>query len=831
MPNKKAEKINPGKSNIRSAVERHLTPKLIYWVSRAAILLIVLIITLMAWPAFYTDYWADTADGDDYLPIRLREGELYVQPFTPNESGFSAVSVLFDPPIDLDNPEDVQLTMQFFLSGQAEPEFSAVLAGEDINRFTSTIIPVQVSQYEPGQQLELHLTVDKLAPTDLLAIHTVSVSENRLRVNGQAKGVALAMLLTYTRFDMSGLLLSISLILLILVLLFVPVTYLRIAFRKVPLLPVFLAPAFSVIVIELLNTLNEDALLPPVLIVLSYMLILLCQFALIALIRNTRLAIHIIFLICGGLAVTNHMKQFFRGDPLFAGDITSVSMLLSRVNQIGYMANVSFSYIVHVRFLQAVLVTLIFLIVISYMDKQTLVRDLRYRIGMFLTAMLAVVFLSSQVVLNDTLMITTFNVSKYPWNQMMHYKNNGFVVPFVHSVSDLIIRRPNMLEPFPEDFYLVSEQSMIPDPDQPNIIVVMSESYCDFENIRPINPSEPVMPYFDELRASDRTLSGNLLIPVFGGGSCNTEFEYLTGGSMIFFRDSSIPYLLHFRKPVHGLPDLLSQQGYRSVAIHPYLRSFWNRQSVYPAMGFDDFISLEDFPESDPLPNFVSDQVNFEQIVGQLESKDPHERLFIFSVTMQNHFPYYSTDENHSKLNYHIKLPEFADAESVELYLSMIRESDDALRYLVAYLEQMDEPTMLVFFGDHLPGNNYWFNSFYEALFGKTIADLDLEETRKMYETPYLIWANYGLPETEVISLMSPNFLALLTLDLAGIERSPYFDYIASINETIEAVSTSMLVMKNGRSYDRDSIPQSIVRQLDRYWACQYDNVIKPIEP
>ena len=78
---------------------------------------------------------------------------------------------------------------------------------------------------------------------------------------------------------------------------------------------------------------------------------------------------------------------------------------------------------------------------------------------------------------------------------------------------------------------------------------------------------------------------------------------------------------------------------------------------------------------------------------------------------------------------------------------------------------------------------------------------------------------------------MSPNFLALLTLDLAGIERSPYFDYIASINETIEAVSTSMLVMKNGRSYDRDSIPQPIVRQLDRYWARQYDNVIKPIEP
>ena len=115
--------------------------------------------------------------------------------------------------------------------------------------------------------------------------------------------------------------------------------------------------------------------------------------------------------------------------------------------------------------------------------------------------------------------------------------------------------------------------------------------------------------------------------------------------------------------------------------------------------------------------------------------------------------------------------------ESAELYLSLLRQSDDALRNLIRYFERQEEPVILVFFGDHLPGNNQELMPFYRYLFGEEIADLDMIETQKMYETPYFIWSNTDLPD-EAASLTSPNLLGAQVLELAGVERTPYFEYI-----------------------------------------------------
>ena len=98
---------------------------------------------------------------------------------------------------------------------------------------------------------------------------------------------------------------------------------------------------------------------------------------------------------------------------------------------------------------------------------------------------------------------------------------------------------------------------------------------------------------------------------------------------------------------------------------------------------------------------------------------------------MQNHFPYYSSEEILSGLKYNIKLPKMTEVESVELYLSMLRQSDDALRELIYYFSSVKEPTIVVLFGDHLPGNNNSFKNFYEMLFNKSLSDLTLSRYRK----------------------------------------------------------------------------------------------------
>ena len=150
--------------------------------------------------------------------------------------------------------------------------------------------------------------------------------------------------------------------------------------------------------------------------------------------------------------------------------------------------------------------------------------------------------------------------------------------------------------------------------DTPNIIVIMSESYTDFRNVRDLPVSKPVMPFFDSLAARPGVLSGDLLVSVFGGGTCNTEFEFLTGGSMLFLQDGVIPYQSFCHRPTHAIPWLLGQQGYRTVALHPYVRTFWDRDRVYPNIGFDEFISMDDFEDPEHLRRFISDASCFDRI-------------------------------------------------------------------------------------------------------------------------------------------------------------------------------------------------------------------------
>jgi hypothetical protein len=102
---------------------------------------------------------------------------------------------------------------------------------------------------------------------------------------------------------------------------------------------------------------------------------------------------------------------------------------------------------------------------------------------------------------------------------------------------------------------------------------------------------------------------------------------------------------------------------------------------------------------------------------------------------------------------------------------------------------------------------------------------LNLSETEKLYETPWLIWANYDLPEI-ANDVTSPNFLGTTVLDLAGAVKSPYFQQVSDLNQTIKAMSNKMVIMQNDRVYDRERIPAGVVHQLDRYWAAEYDNIV-----
>lgn len=787
--------------------------------AKIILMLLILAGVLLSWPSYYETFYSDPMGEGDYLPLRLHQGMELIQPFSPQSDELSEIAISFEPPVEIADSDDVRISLMINDAETAETVYATYLNGDNINRYTDTLIALSAGKFLPDQLYDLHMQVEHLDESAVMAIHTVQAGDYSLSIDGSKPGLSIAMVRYYREFNTAELLVSILLYVIIGLLLFLNTELLRRFFSRL-FIPLLTAPILLLGIIELLNTLNSNVWLSLPQFVLSYLLILLVLIFLTGVTRRPRLAIVISFFLFGTLAVVNHMKQFFRGDPFVAGDMTSARMVMKGVSQL--------SYIIDVRFVLALLTALVFLLLYSHAAVR--IEGRRCQIGLIAGSAASLLLITNLAIFNDTVMSKYLDSGRYPWNPMMDYSKNGFTIPFTQSIKDLFIDSPQVPEPIPEDLYLSPLLQPDPDPESPNIIVIMSESYADFRNIDQMTTTEPVMPFFDELRATENVVSGNLLVSVFGGGTCNTEFEYLTGSSMLFLNDANVPYLNYFKKATHSLPDLLNQQGYRSVAIHPYLKSFWDRENVYPQLGFDEFIALEDFPEGGLLNRFVSDQTDFELVIEQLENKREEERLFVFSVTMQNHFPYQSTEENHSNLNYHIKLPEFNDAEGVELYLSMLRESDDALRYLVQYLENYPEPTLLLFFGDHLPGKNNSFNNFYESLLRKPIAELDFAETLKLYETPYLFWANYELPPIDA-TMTSSNFLATMTLDLAGVAVSPYFDFVSELNESVMSMNNKAVLMQNERKYDRENLPPSIIRLLDRYWAYQYDNIIKPIEP
>lgn len=774
----------------------------------------------------YKIAFSETTGMGDYLPYTLKEGMVLIQPFSARQPGLSELLLSFSSVAHLSADSDIQIAVTIHDPDKDKIILSKVLRGNHINVFTRTILRVPAGLFYSGRTYEMRLTIEKLNPELGVKIHMIQQTEDELIINRHPSGMALALVHAYTRLNTFPLLVALLLLGLAVSLFGFPMMMVSRLFTNLPLLPLFLAPAGTLLIAELLNTLNEHFLLKAKLFLISYLIILFFQGMLLSVTGYPQTAVFLTMLLFSILSIANHLKQFFRGDPLYAADIASFGMVMKTGGQLVYE--------VQIRFVLAFLSILVYFGIFQHQENQPALPW--QRLVWFGAAFFGGFLIAWLIIFNTRIAISKLGIGNHPWNPMSDYSKCGFVVPFCRSIRELFIFSPKKAARIPEHFYQLPIQpvaavagSLRNDlPEKPNIIVIMSESFCDFRNIRPFTVSEPVMPFYDRLRQLDPVISGNLLVPVFGGGTSNTEFEYLTGSSMYFFSDASVPYLNYFRKPVHGVPDLLRQQGYRCVAIHPYDPTFYNRNVVYPMMGFERFISMEEFPKNKQLDHYVRDQADYEMILQQIRSKKPEDRLFVFSVTMQNHFPYHGTEENQESLRYHIKLPELTDAEGVELFLSKLRESDDALKYLLHELEQLDEPTLLVFFGDHLPGNNRSFNSFFCDLYGQPLATLGFEETKKLFETPYLIWANYELPKLKA-PLISSNFLGLATLDLAGATHSSYYGFLSELHANIQATGNKF-IQTYDKIYEPGNTPEDLTDLMNRYWHYQYDNIIKPVK-
>lgn len=371
---------------------------------------------------------------------------------------------------------------------------------------------------------------------------------------------------------------------------------------------------------------------------------------------------------------------------------------------------------------------------------------------------------------------------------------NGTVTAFLMELQYMSVEKPSGYNEKDAREALASYETAGTPANTPNIIVVMNEAFSDPAVLGEFTTNEDYMPFVHSLlRGAEDTVSGLLNVSVKGGNTANTEFEYLTGNSMAFLPYGSIPYQQYIKNETPSMASWLSGFGYRTVAMHPYRAAGWDRNKVYPLMGFDEMYFQEFYKDSGVIRKYVSDEADYEKIIQIYEQKELGEPLFLFNVTMQNHSSY-NDWADYDNFSPDITV-DGSDSEVLSAYLSLMKLSDQATERLVDYFAKEEEDTVIVFFGDHQPTDSV-VNPVLK-LNGTSSSSLSTEEEALRYQVPFFIWANYDIEEESGLNI-SANYLASRTLDAAGLPKPGYFSFLSELEKQAPVISANHVSLSDG---------------------------------
>lgn len=391
---------------------------------------------------------------------------------------------------------------------------------------------------------------------------------------------------------------------------------------------------------------------------------------------------------------------------------------------------------------------------------------------------------------------------------------NGTVTAFLMELQYMSVEKPSGYNEKDAREALASYETAGTPANTPNIIVVMNEAFSDPAVLGEFTTNEDYMPFVHSLlRGAEDTVSGLLNVSVKGGNTANTEFEYLTGNSMAFLPYGSIPYQQYIKNETPSMASWLSGFGYRTVAMHPYRAAGWDRNKVYPLMGFDEMYFEEFYKDSGVIRKYVSDEADYEKIIQIYEQKEPGEPLFLFNVTMQNHSSY-NDWADYDNFSPDITV-DGSDSEVLSAYLSLMKLSDQATERLVDYFAKEEEDTVIVFFGDHQPTDSV-VNPVLK-LNDTSSSSLSAEEEALRYQVPFFIWANYDIDEESGLNI-SANYLASRTLDAAGLPKPGYFSFLSELEKQAPVISANHVSLSDGTFSSADDQDEL----LRKYKTFQY---------
>ncbi|MGI5962512.1 MAG: LTA synthase family protein [Lawsonibacter sp.] len=568
-----------------------------------------------------------------------------------------------------------------------------------------------------------------------------------------------------------------------------------------------LGPWVCLWIVETLNENNvfEDLYAWQVLMnmVWYYILFLACR---LILGRNRRAsAAGVILAFAVGLL--NHYILRFRGRILFPADLAAWRTAANVADGFDYSMD---WYIVQASIL---LVSYLFLVWMCPAQKQ------RVRVRLWKSVLLWCAIAAYSYAFFCTEMLPNLGIFTQQWVT----QRNGFLLNFTVALRYSSVDEP---EDYSEEAVLELMEEYPGTAGDPqalrpvNVVVIMNESFGDFSIFDTFQPSEDPTPFLHSLQ--ENTIKGWMYSPVTGGGTASVEFEYLTGFSTLFQPPHTVAYQLYVEEGMPSLAALAGEAGYSTTAFHPYKSSGWNRVLAYDYLSFDRQMYEEDVLNPWYIRHYISDLSDYEMIFRSTQEEDSS---FFFNVTMQNHSGY---AQGWNNLERTILLPdELKRADtSAEQYFALLRESDLALEQLITYYQNTDEPTLVVFFGDHQPPLT---NAFYEKLYGKKLSQRTTQEVMQQYAVPFFIWANYEIEEEQDV-VISPNYLGVLTAQVAGLELTGYMEFLAEMYQELPAITPVGFVTGDGQFLEEEQLNDSQKEWLRKYEILNYCGMLDLFE-
>ncbi len=335
---------------------------------------------------------------------------------------------------------------------------------------------------------------------------------------------------------------------------------------------------------------------------------------------------------------------------------------------------------------------------------------------------------------------------------------------------------------------------------KPNIIVILSESLFDATKLTNVKFNQ------DPIKNIRADMKSNLITPQLSSGTGNVEFEIITGLSN-YFLNGKFPYSQVIRQDAPSLFTIFKEQGYLTTVIHPYLRSMYNRTTVYKHFGLDKFISIEDIEDYQKSGPYVSDKSFMDQIIRQYESTNQPQ--FIFGLTMQNHYPFEPSRFSEHPVTFTDNLPGI-EHQILQSYVDGINLSDISYQFLKEKILSSSKPTIVIYFGDHLPLLLSKFD-LYQLLdyVVREEENWNNEDKSKMYTTPIAIYSNFPT-NLDIKPRISPNFLSLEILKFANVTPKYQFKFLQSLSSTDTVLN----------QYFTDNFTP---KQINDYSLIQYD--------